>query len=97
MSYADLISEDVRLRILEILEEEPDYSHNEDVVRMALGAIGHNVSRDKLRTYLAWLEEQDLVKLEDAAGLQVVTLTGRGEDAALGRTRVPGVKRPGPK
>jgi|TARA_R110001583_G_scaffold9243_2_gene43919 hypothetical protein len=97
MSYAELVSTDIRLRVLQALECDPDYSHNEDVVRMALGAAGHNISRDLLRTELYWLKEQGALTLEDHDGLIVVTLTSRGEDIALGRARVPGIKRPGPR
>lgn len=96
MSYEDVIAADQRLSILRALEQDPDYSHNEHVLGRVLEAVGHVVSSDRLRTHLAWLAEQDLVQVEDVAGMQVAKLTRRGEDVALGRSRVPGVARPRP-
>lgn len=96
MSYEDVIAADQRLSILRALEQDPDYSHNEHVLGRVLEAVGHAVSGDRLRTHLAWLAEQDLVQVEDVAGMQVAKLTRRGEDVALGRSRVPGVARPRP-
>lgn len=97
MSYAEHIAADIRLVLLQALEEDSDYSHNEGVLRAALGAVGHAVSHDRLRTELAWLAEQGLITLTDAGGLAIARLTARGEDVALGRTRVPGVARPRPR
>jgi hypothetical protein len=96
VSFSEHIAADIRLVLLQALEEDPDYSHNEGVLRAALGAVGHGISHDRLRVELAWLAEQGLVTVTDAAGLQVARLTARGEDVALGRTRVPGVARPRP-
>ena len=96
MSYADIVAADIRLSILAALEQDPAYSHNEYVLRSVLHAVGHDIGQDRLRTELAWLAEQGLVTLVDS-GVQVAKLTARGEDAALGRARIPGVKRPGPR
>lgn len=98
MSYSNFISPDIRLRILQVLEEDPDYSHNVDVIRSALKfRAGHDLSRDHLHTELYWLAEQGAVKIDEGDGLMVVTLTARGEDIALGRTRAPGINRPRPE
>lgn len=94
--YADIVTEDQRLAILRLLEQDPDYAHNEYVIARLLAAVGHTVSGDRVRTQLSWLAEQGLVQLTDAAGVMVAKLTSRGEDTALGRTRVPGVARPRP-
>lgn len=96
MSFADVIDADVRLGILQALEQDPQYSHNEYVLQEVLGRIGHGISRDRLRTHLAWLEEQGLVKTRIVAGVTVADITARGQDAALGRAQVPGVARPRP-
>lgn len=96
MSYRDLVTADIRLAVLQVLEEDPGYSHNERILKAALGRIGHQVSGDRLRTELRWHEEQGLVAIEDVGGLYVVKLTHRGEDVALGRARVDGVARPRP-
>ena len=96
-AYDKLIREDQRLVILQVLNEDADYSHNEHVIRSALRAVGHGMSRDKLHTEFAWLEEQGLVSVSEAVGLKVVTLKSRGRDVAIGETVVPGVKRPEPE
>ena len=96
MSYADIVIEDQRLAVLQALEQDPDYSHNEHVLGRVLQAVGHGISSDLLRTHLSWLAEQGLITTDDRAGLVVAKLTRRGEDVALGRSRVPGVARPRP-
>nr|WP_275100134.1 hypothetical protein [Sedimenticola hydrogenitrophicus] len=96
MSLAELVIENQRLVVLQVLEEDVDYAQNEIVLQGALSAVGHGISSDRLRTELAWLTEQGLISVENVAGLQVAKLTRRGEDVALGRSRVPGVARPRP-
>lgn len=96
MSFADVVTADQRLVILQSLELDPGYAHNEAVLQSMLGALGHAVSRDRLRTELAWLAEQDLVSVEHVSGIQVARLTARGADVALGRSHVPGIARPRP-
>lgn len=94
MSFRDFTSADQRLIVLQTLEEDPGYSHNEGVLRSVLGSFGHQLSRDGLRTELAWLQEQGLIQLSDAGGVQVARLTARGQDVATGAARAPGVARP---
>ncbi len=96
MSYRVLIDEHLRLAILQLLEQDVDYAHNEIVLQGALEQLGHGVSFDRLRSELAWLGEQGLLVVTDVAGLQLAKLTRRGSDVAGGRTRVPGVARPRP-
>ena len=95
-SFADLLASDMRLVILRCLNEDPGYDLNESMLQTMLEALGHNVSRDRVRTELAWLAEQGLVTVADVVGIQVATLTARGSDTATGRATVPGVKRPRP-
>ena len=96
-SFPELVNADRRLVILRILEEDDGYSLNESVIQSVLEALGHSVSRDRVRTELRWLEEQGLVTLKEVVSVQVATLTSRGSDAATGRAVIPGVKRPRPK
>jgi hypothetical protein len=96
MSFEDLVTEDMRLVILKALYEDADYSHNEHVIKSALGLLGHKVSSDRVRTELAWLKEQALVETREVSGVIIAKLTRRGADVAQGRTTVPGVKRPEP-
>lgn len=97
MSYRDIETAGIRLAALQLLEQDPDYSHNEQILQRMLEAhYAHGVSGDRLRTELRWLEEQGLVAITDVVGLYVVKLTRRGEDVALGRARAEGVARPRP-
>lgn len=96
-SFAALLSEDLRLRILQLLEQAVGYGLNVAILGDALQSLGHRVSRDKLVAEVAWLEEQDLVTTEQVGNIIVATATTRGVDAARGATRVPGVKRPLPQ
>lgn len=95
--YEKLVQADRRLVILRILAEDAGYSHNEYVLREALKILGHSVGHDLMHTELAWLAEQGLVTVSDAAGIQVAALTARGLDVAKGTAVVPGVKRPEPE
>lgn len=93
-SFRELMMEDLRLVVLRLLDEAGG-DCNIHVLHPALDAAGHqHTSRDALRTQLAWLAEQGLVKLDEPAGVLLVSLTQRGEDAGRGRATVPGVKRP---
>lgn len=97
MNFDDLIESDRRLVILRTLEEDLGYTMNESVIQTCLEAIGHSVSRDRVRTDLEWLKEQGLVTIQEIVSVKVATITGRGADVACGRVTVPGVKRPRPK
>ena len=96
-SFPELVNADRRLVILRILEEDEGYSLNESVIQSVLDALGHSVSRDRVRTDLQWLKEQGLVTVAEVVSVLVATLTARGADAATGRAIVPGVKRPRPR
>lgn len=99
MSYSEIVTADRRLMILRALAEDPEYSHNDAVLQRMLGAVGHTISADRLRTELRWLEEQGLVGIDPVGGMgmMVARLTQRGEDVARGRTTAPGVARPRPE
>ena len=95
-SFRKFETEHLRLAVLQILAEDSDYAHNELVLSSALGQLGHGVSTDQLRTELAWLAEQGLIRVEEVSDIQVARLLERGRDAARGLARVPGVARPRP-
>jgi len=97
MSFQDLITKDIRLVILRLLEEDNDFSLNDSILQGGLKLLGHGVSRDKVRTEIAWLEEQGLIKTEQIGSVTVATLTEKGRAVALGESTNPGVKRPGPR
>lgn len=95
MGYSDDVLADIRLRILRVLSDAESYTLNEVTLRAALRPL-HDISRDRLRTALDWLDEQGYVVAQQPGGVWLATLTGRGEDVAAGRSHVPGVRRPEP-
>ena len=96
-SFSELVDADRRLVVLRCLREDPGYSLNESVLQAMLEALGHNVSRDRVRTDLGWLREQGLVTLEEVVSVQIARITGRGIDVATGTAIVPGIRRPRPE
>lgn len=99
MSFSDAITANVRLIILRELMDSSGYTSNDSVLQMVLDKWGQKLSRDRVRTELAWLADQALltsVPLGES-GAQRVTLTERGLDVASGAASVPGVQRPGPR
>ena len=95
MAYKDVIAADQRLVILRFLEES-NGSGNDSICQKVLQTYGHKVSRDQVKTHLYWLNENGLVEIESVMNTDVVTLTGRGHDVALGNIRQPGVGVPRP-
>lgn len=93
MKFAQQESEHQRRVILGLLEKDPDYSHNEVVIKSALKSVGHHISTDKLRGQLAWLEEQGLITVERVIETDVARLTERGLDVASGASSFPGIAR----
>lgn len=96
VNYEETVREHLRITLLRLLNEQPDCTLNESLLTDLSGSYGFSASRDRVRTELAWLAEQGLVEVDDMCGLQVATLTTRGEDVAMARVLVPGVKRPRP-
>lgn len=93
--YSEVVTADQRLRVLQMLEADPDGSHNADVLRAGLEAVGHRgVTYRRVRDLLDWLAAKGLVALEDRQTHVLARLTAAGEDAALGGSQVPGVARP---
>ena len=60
------------------------------------GTRGHDVSQDRVRSDLDWLQEQGLLTVRDIQDSRVATINGRGVDVSAGRTKLTGVKRPRP-
>lgn len=95
MSFQDVVTEDQRLVILRAMQESHGQS-NDSVLQKILARFGHRVSRDKVKTHLHWLHENELVSIESLMNTDVATLTGRGHDVASGLAKVPGVGTPRP-
>lgn len=86
-----------RLLILKLLHSRPGYEANANLLSSLLGDVGQAMSHDALAMQLAWLQEQRLIAIRTLMGtMQVASLTSRGQDVALGRAVVPGVRRPDP-
>jgi hypothetical protein len=96
MDYGNVVAEHLRITILRLLLEHPSYTLNDSMIKDLVPKFGFRPSRDRIRTQLAWLAEQDLARVECTGGCHVAHLTERGEDVARGYTTVPGVKRPSP-
>lgn len=98
MSYLeDAFLPHLRLTILRLLSQAPAYSANSSILHQAAGSLGLNATRDQVRSEIAWLAEQRLVKsTEPSPGLFVATLAERGLDVQAGLAEVPGVQRPSP-
>lgn len=95
-AYERLMAEHRRLSILRALE-------NSDIGPECNDSILHDIvvkeyciksSRDQIRTTLAWLKDQGLIKLKILdGGTYIAVATQAGNDVALGQCTVPGVKR----
>lgn len=83
-----------RRLILDTLAAAGGYEASPDLLHMVLDGQLTRLSRDQLRTHLAWLAEQGLIRLESVGGLELARLTSRGQDVAADRAQVPGVARP---
>lgn len=98
MSFATLMREARRLNILQCLSAAPGMSLNAGILHGALNSAGIQASHDQVTADVAWLAELGLVQVErlpsGAASITVATLTPAGDDAAHGRSHVPGVQRP---
>lgn len=98
MTFASHLREDRRLVLLRLLSEQKGYRANSSNLHAGLYNLGIVASHDDVTTDLAWLAEQGLVLLEslpEVPGLTIATITSRGDDVALGRAVMPGVRRPG--
>lgn len=82
-----------RLAILLALFFAPGYTLARVALRQKIELIGYVSSLDLLASECAWLGELGLVEQLE---MDVVRLTARGEDVALGRSQTPGVRRPSP-
>jgi repressor of nif and glnA expression len=98
MSYAESFTKHLRLTILRILAEAPEYKANDSILDASASDMGLPCTRDRIRTELVWLEEQGLVRVSRPVdGITVGCITDRGHDVAIGQATNPGVQRPSPQ
>lgn len=95
LHYKETFRRHMRLSILKVLNDAPEYSCNDSVLRDALEEFAFKATRDVVRTELYWLQEQGFATLSEAGHLIVAKATARGVDVALGRAIHPDIKRPG--
>lgn len=93
----DIQTEYRRLAILQLLQSDPDYSINDQLLQQLLAAQGHGVAIAVVRADLAWLEQLGLVSTDDLPGCTVALLRSEGVDVAIGVSVIPGVSRPRPE
>ncbi len=95
MSFEAKLKEEMRLVMLRLLNELPSYRGNSSTLHSGLSHWGLSFSRDQVKTELHWLKEQGCISIElDNPDVMVVKLSTRGQDAAEGRAKVPGIQRP---
>ena len=89
-----------RLTILRLLAADANFTINESIIEKGVERFGFGWGRDRIRTELRWLQEQQLVEIEDlgeqGANYLIAKLTQRGLDISKGKGHVDGVERPGP-
>ncbi len=97
-AYAEKKREHLRLAMLRLLAEMPDYTLNASLLQEGADAVGVPASRTEVEAEIAWLGEAALVTIRryGETNLIIPTLTDRGLEVAKGRATVPGVKRPSP-
>jgi hypothetical protein len=91
-----VLTDHLRLTILRVLHSSPGLTANSSIIQGVCGEFGVVVSRDVVKTEIAWLEEQGLLKSQPIGQMVVATISERGLDVAEGRAIVPGVQRPAP-
>lgn len=93
----DAITEHLRLAMLRIVNDAPGRTANHAVIQGALTSWGFKVSRDRVKTELAWLADQQAVTVGDIADYKVATANERTLEVAEGVLVIPGIQRPSPK
>ncbi|WP_432460812.1 VpaChn25_0724 family phage protein [Agarivorans sp. QJM3NY_25] len=94
MAIHEVLNEHERIAILKALAAMAGYSSNDSIIQSVCSEFGNDMSRDKVKVQLAWLAEQGAVTNQKVGAYTIATLTARGQDIAIGRAFVPGIKRP---
>ncbi|TVU83780.1 ArsR family transcriptional regulator [Pseudoalteromonas neustonica] len=93
----ELFEADQRLVILRALAEAAGYSANCSMLSCVLSSYGHQLSRDKVRAHMRFLEDVNLITIDVVGDKTLVAkITEQGADVAAGRKFVDGIKRPAP-
>lgn len=88
--------------VLRIVLDQGDFGVTDEAIIEALelphnrelrAQVGQDIGHDVIRADFAWLERLGLVHTLVTSLNWTATITTRGKDVALGRERVPGLKR----
>ena len=93
---ADIQVEARRLAILLLLQQDQDYSINDQLMQTLLSQVGHGVALAVVKADFSWLEQVGLLAVNDLGGCAVAVLRSEGLDVARGLSTVPGIARPRP-
>lgn len=96
MSFQNIQKEDRRATILNSLQQDTDYTQNDQILKSVLASVGHKASDATLQSDLSWLSDAELITVEWVGDICIASLTRHGEDVATGATTIKGVKRPRP-
>lgn len=96
MDSKDVVTEHRRLALLQLLQQDPDYSINDSLLQQLLAAQGHGAGIAVIRADMAWLEQLSLLSISRLPGCCVAVLRAEGLDVANGTSLVPGIARPRP-
>ena len=96
MTLAERKAEYRRLRIVQLLGEDPEESCNIHILADALRDLGQDVLIDGMVELAEWLAGAGLVRIAEKGPPMNVILTARGRGLAEGRIVVRGVALPTP-
>lgn len=94
MSFKETLEQDRRLHILRFLTSDNDYSLSDILLQSALQSVAHTVSTERINTDFDWLKEQGYIDVNTQGTLKIATITQRGIDVVLGRTKASGIRQP---
>lgn len=92
---AELKSEHRALALVRMLQREPSYMSNEEIVSSYFELVGLACSHEQTTACLAVLERGGLIEASTVEKLTVIRLTAKGVEVAKGLVVVEGVLRPG--
>ena len=96
MSTNQVIQEERRGLILQLLCKVPQYTASEAVIYSHLHQMGCPTSWEVLQGEIVWLEEQGLIVADWPGGFAIAKITRKGQDCADGNTKHSGVATPLP-
>lgn len=96
MSYKEFATENMRLRVLELLSEDRAGSINERLLQMALAEYSFNLNDTEMREALQFLEKELAIKIERIGDdvMWVAHLKRRGEQHLARQEIIDGIARP---